>query len=71
MSRRAPIDYARHTKMDQQRFDSGVPECVVHQPVEAANEELPVLADQPVLPVLPRRSTRVNFGIPPIRLIAE
>ena len=69
--RPAPIDSARHTKTDQQRFDNCVPEFVVHQPDEAANEELPVLADQPVLPVLSRRSTRVNFGIPPIRLIAE
>ena len=74
LSRPAPIDSARHTKTDQQRFDNCVPEFVVHQPDEAANEELPVLVHQPVLPVLPmlpRRSTHVNFGIPPIRLIAE
>ena len=74
LSRPAPIDSARHTKTDQQRFDNCVPEFVVHQPDEAANEELPVLVHQPVLPVLPvlpRRSTRVNVGIPPIRLIAE
>ena len=74
LSHPAPIDSARHTKTDQQRFDNCVPEFVVHQPDEAANEELPVLVHQPVLPVLPvlpRRSTRVNFGIPPIRLIAE
>ena len=74
LNRPAPIDSERHTKTDQQRFYNCVPEFVVHQPDEAANEELPVLTDQHVLPVLhvlPRRSTRVNFGIPPIRLIAE
>ena len=61
------FDSESHTKTDQQ-CDNGVPECVVQQPDEAANEELPVLVDQSVLP---RRSTRINFGIPPMRLIAE
>ena len=55
------------TKTDQQ-CENSVPEFVVQQPDEAANEELPVLVDQPVLP---RRPTRINFGIPPMRLIAE
>ena len=41
--RPAPIDSARHTKTDQQRFDNCVPECVVHHPDEAANAELPVI----------------------------
>ena len=61
LSRPAPIDSARHTTTDQQRFDNCVPEFVVHQPDEAANEELHVLVHQPVLSVLPRRSTRVNL----------
>ena len=56
----------RHTNTDQQ-CDNSVPEFDVQHPDEAANEELPVLVDQPVLP----RSTRVNFGIPPMRLISE
>ena len=68
LNRSAAFDSERHTKTVQQCYDNGVPEFVVHQPDEAANEELPVLIDQPVLP---RRSTRVNFGIPPMRLIAE
>ena len=59
----AVFDSERHTKTDQKRENS-VPEFVVQQPDEAAN----VLVDQPVLP---RRSTRINFGIPPMRLIAE
>ena len=67
MNRSIAFGSERHTKTDQQ-CDNGVPECVVQQPDEAANEELPVLVDQPVLP---RRSTRINFGIPPLRLIAE
>ena len=68
LNRSAAMDSERHTKTDQQRFDNSVPECVVHQPVEAANEEPTVFGDQPVLPC---RSTRVNFGIPPMILIVE
>ena len=64
----AAIDSERHTTTDKQRYDNGFHEFDIQQPDEAANEELPVLVDQPV--VL-RRSTRVNFGIPPTRLIAE
>ena len=67
LNRSTAFGSERHTKTDQQ-CDNGVPECVVQQPDEAANEELPVLVD---LPVLPRRSTRINFGIPLMRLIAE
>ena len=67
LNRSTVFDSERHTKTDQQ-CDNGVPEFVVQQPDEAANEELPVLVDQPVLPC---RSTRINFGIPPMRLIAE
>ena len=33
-----PFDSERHTKMDQQRYDNGVPEFDVHQTDEAANE---------------------------------
>ena len=61
LNRSAAFDSERHTKTDQQ-CDNSVLECDVQQPAEAANEELPVLVDQPVLP---RRSTRVNLGIPP------
>ncbi len=67
LNRSTAFDSERHTKTDQQ-CDNSVPECVVQQPDGAANEELPVRVDQPVLP---RRSTRINFGIPPLRLIAE
>ena len=67
LNRSTAFDSERHTKTDQQ-CDNSVPELYVQQPDEAANERLPVLVDQPVLP---RRSTRVNFGIPPMRLIAE
>ncbi len=67
LNRSTAFDSERHTKTDQQ-CDNGVPEFVVQQPDEAENEELPVLVDQPVLP---RRSTRINFGIPLMRLIAE
>ena len=67
LNRSTAFDSERHTKTDQQ-CDNGVPEFVVQQPDEAANEELPVLVDQPVLP---RRSTPINFGIPPMRLISE
>ena len=63
----AVFDSERHTKTNQ-KCENSVPQLVVQQPDEAANEELPVLVDQPVLP---RRSTRINFGIPPMRLIAE
>ena len=62
------FDSECHTKTDQQRYDNGVPEFDVQQPDEAANEELQFLVDQPALP---RRSTCINFGIPPMRLIAE
>ena len=51
------FDSESHTKTDQQ-CDNGVPECVVQQPDEATNEELPVLVDQYVLP---RRSTRITL----------
>ena len=68
LNRSAEFDSERHTKTDQQRYDNGVPEFDVHQLNEGANEELPVLVDQPVLI---RRSTRVNFGFPPMRVIAE
>ena len=67
LNRYTAFDSERHKKTDQQ-CDNGVPECVVQQPDEAANEELPVLVDQPVLP---SRSTRITFGIPPMRLICE
>ena len=67
LNRSTAFDSERHTKTDQQ-CDNGVPEFVVQQPDEAANEELPVLVDQLVLH---RRSTRINFGIPPMRRIAK
>ena len=66
LNRSTAFDSERHTKTDQQRYDNG--ECDGHQPDYASIEERPVLVDQPVLP---RRSTRVNFGVPPMRLIAE
>ena len=66
----AAFDYERHTKTGQRRYDNGVPEFNVLQPEAAANEELPVLVDQRVVP---RCSTRVSVGVgsPPMRLIAE
>ena len=67
LNRSTAFDSERHMKTDQQ-CDNGVPEFVVQYPDEAANEELSVLVDQPVLPC---RSTRINLGIPPMRLIAE
>ena len=66
LNRSTAFDSDRHTKTDQQ-CDNSVPEFDVQHPDEATNEELPVLVYQPVLP---RRLTRVNFGIPPMRLIA-
>ena len=51
LNRSAAFDYDRHTKTDQQRYDNGVPEFDVDQPDVAANEELPVLVYQPVLPL--------------------
>ena len=54
LNRSTAFDSERHTKTDQQ-CENSVPEFVVQQPDEAANEDLPVLVDQPVLP---RRSTR-------------
>ena len=53
---------------DQQRYDNGVPEFDLQQPDEAMNEELPIPVDQPVVP---HHSTRVNFGILSMRLIAD
>ena len=67
LNRSTAFDSERHTKTGQQ-CDNSVPEFDVQQPDEAANEELLVLVDQSVLP---HRSTRVNFGIPPMRRIAE
>ena len=67
LNRSTAFDSERHTKTDQQ-CENSFPEFVVQQPDEAANEELPVLVDQPVLP---RRSTRITFVIPPMRLIAQ